>query len=144
MSEISPNAVEPTAVEPNAAEPNAAQSGAVQPASAADSLPRSVLIAAGLASLDGVMSVVLLALWSFSPDTALTTIRSMSGLALLLGIAPILVGGWILDRSRKVEGGIRGASWARWAILAGGLLTTVSILIPLTAALARITGSPET
>jgi len=88
------------------------------------------------------MSVVLLSLWSFSPETALTTIRSMSGFALLLGIAPILVGGWILDRSRKIEGGIRGVSWARWAILAGGLLTMVSILIPLTAALARITSSP--
>jgi len=102
-------------------------------------LPRSVLVAAGLASLDGVMSIVLLGLWSFSPDTALTTIRAMSGFALILGLAPILIGGWILDRSRKIEGGIPGVAWARWGILAGALLTAVSILIPVTAALSRLT-----
>ena len=58
----------------------------------------------------------------------------------LLGIAPILVGGWILDRNRKSGGKLPGAAWARWAVLAGGLLTTVTILIPLTAAVSRITG----
>ena len=101
---------------------------------------RPVLIAAGLASLDGVLAVTLLGLWAFSPDTALSTIQAMSGLAFLLGIAPILVGGWILDRNRKSGGKLPGAAWARWAVLAGGLLTTVTILIPLTAAVSRITG----
>ena len=42
-------------------------------------------------------------------------------------------------RSRKIEGGIPGVAWARWGILAGALLTAVSILIPVTAALSRLT-----
>ncbi len=104
------------------------------------SLSPAVLIAAGLAVLDGVLALLFLALWAAQPDHLLSTLQSMAGICLLLGLAPILVGGWLLDRNRRKPGGVPGIVWARWAVLAGGVLTSVTLLIPMMAALSAITG----
>ena len=102
-------------------------------------LPAGVLAAAGLAVLDGALTLILLSLWTMAPGSAVSTVHSMGGLCLLLGVAPILLGGVLLDRNRKRSDGLPGVVWVRWSVLAGALLTSVNILIPMLAAFSAMT-----
>ena len=88
--------------------------------------------------LDGFLATILLALWTIQPSNLLSTVQSMAGLCLLLGLAPFIVGGFLLERHSKTPGGIPGINWARWSILAGALLTAVSLLIPVMAAVSTM------
>ena len=106
-----------------------------------DPLPTIALIAAGLTAFDSIVAVAITALWSFQRATAFEILPAIAGPLLLFGIAPIIVGGMIQNKVRKEDVEIAGAHWGRWAIIAGVILSTITLLIPLSVALAALSGA---
>ncbi len=113
----------------------------VPPPGATDGkLPPIALIAAGLTAFDVIVALAIAALWSFQRDAALAVLPTIAGPLLLFGIAPVIVGGIIQNKARKHGAEMPGAHWGRWAIVAGVLLSTVTLMIPLAAALSSLSG----
>lgn len=107
----------------------------------ADAMPTLALTAAGLAVLNVILTFGMLAIWTLSPESVLQVVRSLSGLALLLAVAPIAVGGMIFSKNRQNGKEMPGTVWATWAIVAGVLLFSAFLFIPLVSAIVSLTQS---
>lgn len=106
----------------------------------AQKLPPLPLAAAGFAVLDVLIAAAYIGMWAVQRETALAIIQAMAGLSMLLGIAPIVIGGLILNQNRRTESAMPGSSWANVSILSGLLLLAATVLLPLISALAVLVG----
>jgi hypothetical protein len=105
-------------------------------------LPSIVLAAAGLTVFDAIIIVVFLSLWGVNPEAMLAIIKTMAGIALLLGVAPIVIGGLIMHTNKQTGKIMPGTPWAGVGILVGVLLSLLTILIPLLSAVRLLLGNP--
>ena len=103
-------------------------------------LPTIALIAAGLTVFDAILAIAIVGLWSFQRALALEMLPTIAGPMLLCGVAPLIVGGLVYNESRRAGTEIVGAHWGRWAIIAGAFLSTITLLIPLAAAITALSG----
>jgi hypothetical protein len=105
-------------------------------------LPGMILAAAGLTVFDSIIIVVFLSLWAVNPAAMLAIIKTMAGIALLLGVAPIVVGGLILHTNKQSGKVMPGTPWAGVGMLVGIMLSVLTILIPLLSAVRLLLGNP--
>jgi hypothetical protein len=105
-------------------------------------LPTIVLASAGLTVFDGIIIVVFLSLWGVNPEAMLAIIKTMAGLALLLGVAPIVIGGLIMHTNKQSGKIMPGTPWAGVGILVGVLLSLLTIMIPLLSAVRLLLENP--
>ncbi len=89
-----------------------------------------VLVQAGLTVLDAILLVMLLVMWQINADAIASVLRSASGWAFLLALAPVAGGVFLLHRNKKAEAQESGLGWARAGIYAGTLLAMAVLLIP--------------
>ncbi len=117
-----------------------------QPAAAEEKsgneLPTIVLALAGLTVFDSIIIVVFLSLWAINPEAMLAIIKTMAGIALLLGVAPIVTGGLVLHTNKQTGTTMPGTPWAGVGILVGVLLAGLTLLIPLMSAVRLLLGGP--
>lgn len=111
-------------------------------AKASADLPSIVLAAAGLTVFDSIIIVVFLSLWAVNPDAMLAIIKTMAGIALLLGVSPIVIGGLIMHTNKQSGTVMPGTPWAGVGILVGVMLSALTILIPLLSAVRLLLGNP--
>ena len=104
-------------------------------------LPSIVLAVAGLTVFDSIIIVVFLSLWAVNAAAMLAIIKTMAGIALLLGVAPIVVGGLILHTNKQNGSVMPGTPWAGVGILVGVMLSGLTILIPLLSAVSLLLGN---
>ena len=105
-------------------------------------LPSIILAAAGLTVFDSIIIVVFLSLWAVNPEAMLAIIKTMAGIALLLGVAPIVIGGLVMHTNKQSGKVMPGTPWAGVGILVGVMLSLVTILIPLLSAVRLLLGNP--
>lgn len=105
-----------------------------------ETLPPLALACAGLAVFDALIAGALIVTWTMQPQMVLTIIQTMAGVSLLLGVAPIVAGGLILNHNRQNYMVQPGTSWARVGIMSGLLLLAATVMIPLISALALLVG----
>jgi hypothetical protein len=105
-------------------------------------LPPMILAAAGLTVFDSIIIVVFLSLWAVNPEAMLAIIKTMAGIALLLGVAPIVIGGLILHTNKQSGTVMPGTPWAGVGILVGVMLSALTLLIPLLSAVRLLLGGP--
>jgi hypothetical protein len=127
--------------------PSAALPGSQGPAKAdagepGGDLPSIILAAAGLTVFDSIIIVVFLSLWAVNPAAMLAIIKTMAGIALLLGVAPIVIGGLIMHTNKQNGTVMPGTPWAGVGILVGVMLSLLTILIPLLSAVRLLVGNP--
>jgi hypothetical protein len=66
----------------------------------------------------------------------------MAGIALLLGVAPIVIGGLVLHTNKQAGTVMPGTPWAGVGILVGVMLSALTLLIPLLSAVRLLLGGP--
>ena len=71
----------------------------------------------------------------------LAIVHAMAGISLLLGVSPIIVGGIIFNKNRQTGITMPGTQFAVWAIVAGVVMTLLTMAIPLVAAIQALIGS---
>jgi hypothetical protein len=104
-------------------------------------LPSIILAVAGLTVFDAIIIVVFLSLWAVNAEVMLAIIKTMAGIALLLGVAPIVIGGLVLHTNKQSGTVMPGTPWAGVGILVGIMLSALTILIPLLSAVSLLLGS---
>ncbi len=115
----------------------------VQPdAETSNNLPNMILAVAGLTVFDSIIIVVFLALWAVNPQAMLGIIKPMARIALLLSVAPIVLGGLILHTNKQSGTIMPGTPWAGVGMLIGVILATLTLLIPLLSAVRLLLGGP--
>lgn len=105
-------------------------------------LPSIILAVAGLTVFDSIIIVVFLSLWAVNPEAMLAIIKTMAGIALLLGVAPIVIGGLVMHTNKQSGRVMPGTPWAGVGILVGIMLSALTILIPLLSAVRLLLGNP--
>jgi hypothetical protein len=105
-------------------------------------LPSIILASAGLTVFDSIIIVVFLSLWAINPEAMLAIIKTMAGIALLLGVAPIVIGGLVMHTNKQNGTIMPGTPWAGVGILVGVMLSALTILIPLLSAVRLLLGNP--
>lgn len=141
-----PDSPNDAGLDPELPDPAAFFASAGQPAAneekPSSDLPTIVLAVAGLAVFDSIIIVVFLSLWAINPEAMLAIIKTMAGIALLLGVAPIVMGGLVLHTNKENGTVMPGTPWAGVGILVGVLLAGLTLLIPLMSAVRLLLGGP--
>ncbi len=109
---------------------------------ASGDLPSIILAVAGLTVFDAIIIVVFLSLWAVNPAAMLAIIKTLAGIALLMGVAPIVIGGLVLHTNKQSGNIMPGTPWAGVGILVGVILSLLTILIPLLTAVRLLLGDP--
>jgi hypothetical protein len=105
-------------------------------------IPAIALASAGLSVFDAIIIVVFLSLWAVNPEAMLAIIKTMAGIALLLAVAPIVIGGLIMHTNKQTGKAMPGTPWAGVGILVGVILAGLTLLIPLLSAVRLLLGDP--
>jgi hypothetical protein len=105
-------------------------------------LPSIILAVAGLTVFDAIIIVVFLSLWAVNDEAMLAIIKTLAGIALLLSVAPIVIGGLVLHTNKQSGTVMPGTPWAGVGILVGVMLAGLTLLIPLLAAVKVLLGGP--
>lgn len=106
-------------------------------------LPTMILAVAGLTVFDSIIIVVFLSLWAVNPVAMLAIIKTLAGIALLLSVAPIVIGGLVLHTNKESGTVMPGTPWAGVGILVGVMLASLTLLIPLMSAVRLLLGGPS-
>lgn len=106
-------------------------------------LPGIVLAVAGLSVFDSIIVVVFLSLWAVNPEAMLAIIQTLAGIALLLAVAPIVIGGLVLHTNKQSGTVMPGTPWAGVGMLVGIILAGLTLLIPLLSAVRLLMGGPS-
>jgi hypothetical protein len=109
---------------------------------ASTDLPSIVLAVAGLSVFDSIIIVVFLSLWAVNPEAMLAVIQTLAGIALLLAVAPIVIGGLVLHTNKQTGTVMPGTPWAGVGMLVGIILAGLTLLIPLLSAVRLLLGGP--
>lgn len=107
--------------------------------SRAGDMPPIVLAAAGLAVFDTIICLVYVTVWVFSPPTLLAIIHAMAGVSLLVGVSPIVVAGYIFSKNRQAGVELPGTPFAVWAMVSGAVMMTLTLAVPMVAAIQALT-----
>jgi hypothetical protein len=105
-------------------------------------MPPIVLAVAGLAVFDAVIVAIYVALWVINPEAMLAIISTLAGISLLLGVAPIVVGGLVLHKNRQTGTTTPGTNWAVAGIVSGMVMSLATLAIPLLAAVRMLLMDP--
>ena len=97
-------------------------------------MPPIVLAVAGLAVFDAVIVGIYVTLWVVNPEAMLAIISTLAGISLLLGVAPIVIGGLVLHKNRQTGTITPGTGWAVAGIISGIVMSLATLVIPLLAA----------
>ena len=89
-----------------------------------------VLMQAGLTVFDAILLVMLFVMWQIDAEAIASVLRSATGWAFLLALAPVAGGVFLLHRNKQAEAHKGGLGWARAGIYAGTLLATAILVIP--------------
>lgn len=103
-------------------------------------MPPIILAAAGLAVFDAIICLVYVVVWIVNPLTLLAIIQAMAGISLLLGVAPVVVAGVIFSKNRQTGVELPGTPFAVWAMISGTVMMTLTLAVPLVAAIQALTG----
>ena len=89
-----------------------------------------VLVQAGLTAFDAILLVMLLVMWQINAEAVASALRSATGLAFLIALAPLGLGVFVLHRNKKAETPEPGLIWAKVGIYAGIILAMAILMIP--------------
>ena len=84
-----------------------------------------VLVQAGLTAFDAILLVMLLVMWQINAEAVASVLRSATGTAFLIALAPLALGAFLLHRNKKAETPEHGLVWAKVAAFSVG--TTCSL-----------------
>lgn len=101
-------------------------------------LPPLPLAAAGLTALNALLALACLGLFLWDYRAATRTIQGTAPLLALLGIAAVTVGATILVKNKRSGRAMDGSIWANPAVVAGLLIMTAAVFLPLLSALAML------
>ena len=101
-------------------------------------LPPLPLAAAGLTALNGLLTLACFVLFVWNYRTATPIIQRSAPLLVFFGVAAVVVGAVILIRNKRSGRTMEGSIWANPAVVAGLLLMTASVFLPLLSALAML------
>jgi hypothetical protein len=109
------------------APPPEAQASASAPA---QDMPTIALIQAGLTVFNGVMLVVFIGLWLFAGDMLFHIMQRLAGVCLLLAMGPLILGGIILHRNKKLDKPIPGTIYATVGVWVGVTMAMMTLIVP--------------
>jgi hypothetical protein len=116
---------------------------AEKPKPVVDTAPLSTvaLAAAGLAAFNLLFTFVCTVAWLLDEQIGLSIIDASNGLWVLLGMAAIGIGAYIQRQQKRasVTGGTAGTI-STAAVLSGGVIMSVAVLLPLMSAIRTIIG----
>ncbi len=111
-----------------------------QPATqtAAPKLPQWTLAAAGLAALDGLLTLACFGLFAWDSHAATPLIQRFAPLLVFAGFAAVVAGGVVLVKNKRSGREMEGTVWANPAVVVGLLLMAAAVFLPLLSALAML------
>jgi hypothetical protein len=119
---------------------------AEKPKPVVDTAPLSglALAAAGLAAFNLLFTVVCAVAWLLDEQIGLSILGASNGLWLLLGMAAIGLGAYIQRQQKRalVKGGTAGTI-STAAVLSGGIIMSVAVLLPMFSAIRSILGPAD-
>lgn len=118
--------------------PRASAPLAAAPPATQDKLPPLTLAAAGLTALSGLVTVASFGLFFWDSGAATPIIQSTAPLLVFVGILAVVVGAIILVKNKRSGFSIDGSQWAAPAIVAGLMLMTAAVFLPLVHALSML------
>ena len=111
-------------------EPKGASDQAVPAQPAGDDMSTPVLVQAGLTAFDAILLVMLIVMWQIDAGAVASVLRSATGTAFLIALAPVGFGVFLLHRNKKAETPEHGLIWAKVGIYVGMLLAMAVLMIP--------------
>jgi hypothetical protein len=108
------------------------------PPRAQDKLPPLPLAAAGLAALNGFLTVTSFALFFWDAAAATPIIQRCALMMVLAGIAGVVTGGVMLVKNKRSGFTMEGTQWANPSIIAGLLMMVAAVFLPLAFALSML------
>ena len=111
-------------------EPKGASDQAPPAQPAAGDMSTPVLVQAGLTAFDAILLVMLLVMWQINAEAVASVLRSATGTAFLIALAPLALGAFLLHRNKKAETPEHGLVWAKVGIYVGTLLAMAVLMIP--------------
>jgi len=93
-------------------------------------MPTIVLIQAGLTVFNGVLILVFAGLWLFGGDMLFHIMQRLAGVCLLLAMGPLILGGIILHRNKKLDKPIPGTIYATVGVWVGVTMAMMTLIIP--------------
>ena len=109
-----------------------------EPRATGGPMPTIVLVSAGLAVFDSILSLAYLALWQFNAESLLAVLQQFGLFSLLAAMASVLLGAKILNPHRGRYLSAPGGPWALAAIAAGVALALLTLGIPFFSALSLL------
>jgi len=128
----------PFSVERALAEPASSGAGAAGENAAPGQLPAIVLICAAVAVFEGVLLALCLVLWATNIDFLAALIRDFGTFGLLLGFGGMVPGWMVLRRNKKNKASLPGTVWANASVLIASGLATLTLCVPIIAALRNL------
>lgn len=105
---------------------------------AAQKLPLLSLATAGLTALDGLLTAACLGLFLWDARAATPLIQTAAPLLAIFGLAGVVAGGIVLVKNKRTGLAIPGSQWANPAVMAGLMLMTAAVFLPLLSALSML------